>query len=229
MRHLRLTLALLAAAAALLIPPGCDKHAEDKAAIRAVWDGLSMAHNARDGRTIVESMTFATFPYYDRLVKLAVSGTRQDIERLTLVERYQVIEMRHRTDAKTLEGMSGRDFLIYSTKEGWRVDEEDVEGDWLQLGEIIIDSDYARARAIIDGEKTGHWVHFIREDQYGQPSSAGLWKLDDPQLDTLFNAFIPVWAKARGIHVEDMILVDLRDVTRRPVRRDILDLPTVKK
>lgn len=206
---------------------GCDKHAEDKAAVRLVWEQMENAYQMRDGVAAVSLMTARSFPYYERLMRIAVGGTRDEIRALTAIERMGVLMMRHRAGAVDMAnlGGDGRGYVRMSTQNGWW---ESEDRDWIRLGEVVIDSDYARARVIEDGVKTGYWYQFVREDDSGQPSPNGIWKLDDPESDVFLNAMIARQAQAEGMSEDDFLIAWEEEDTGSVVRRDIWDKPPGK-
>ncbi len=113
---LRILGALAAALALLFIPGGCDDAREE---IDLTMADLDSAAQRRDGEGFARLLAPESFQHYDRLRKIALDGTVEQIHRLPHSEKLDVVMMRNRSTRKELGAMDGRAWVVHVVRQGW--------------------------------------------------------------------------------------------------------------
>jgi hypothetical protein len=205
------------AASLLVIGMGCGEEPEtpEQQAARAVFEAFESAIFGADGETAVSHMTKGSISYYDVLIDYATDGKKADVLRLSPTDKSEIVRMRNRLELHDLDKMTGRDFLIFATNEGWYsgVDDEDVPDDWINLGHIDIAGDRASGMVLDEGEKTGHFLDLYLED--------GTWKVDFQSWDTLWNKYMEQIAKELDLPIDDATL-QLENYEWGSVKKDVV-------
>lgn len=215
-----LTLALIACLSSLC-GWGCDQHAEDKEAIQLVVDSHAKAYSARDGAAVVKLMSRNTFDHYERLLRLALEGSRSQIVDLRAWDRLEVIRMRVRSTRKILKDMDGRKYAQYSCKEGWfdyGDDPEDVLGTELTNFKFAPpDTAYAQPRGGRRNRALPFRYTFIKE-----PDG---WKYDEISSYDHWSAELEQEARSARRDTTEFLIEMIADETGKKVQKDILDRP----
>lgn len=184
---------------AALLLPACEdsSSAAEKEAILDCLRQLDEANAACDGAGAVAVMSQRGLDEYTRLVRLALDGSKSDVQSLSPLEMWQVIEMRHRIPLRELEKMDGRAYQEYATSQCWY---SEGEGEWEDgIGEIYVSGDTAYAEVLdFDGKKTGVQGHFERED--------GVWKVNEFSFQRVWDDELRKLAAENNISVPDMVV-----------------------
>lgn len=187
---LTLTLALL---------PACEESggSEEEEAILACLRQLDEATTGCDGPGAVAVMSQRALDEYTNIVKIALDGTKADVQSLSPLEMLQVIQLRHRLTRQQLEQMDGRAYQEYATGECWYTG---GQATWEEsIGKIYVSGDtaYAEVRGI-DGEASGVQGHFEREE--------GVWKVNQFSFMRVWDDELRRLAAQFNISVPDMIV-----------------------
>jgi hypothetical protein len=171
MRYPLLIVALLAVAL-LTCVPGCDDVKYD---LRLVLEKWTEAQRQGDGNAMLEILDPKCVEYYDRVVGLARTATRQEIGRLPAVERYWIAVIRATFTGAELRTLDGSGFVR-------RVRGRQAPEEWMpdfSLGRVEHRSPRASAELLESGEPTGLRMEFVQIDQR--------WYLDDRCFNEMFN------------------------------------------
>ena len=163
------------AAVALTIAAGCSRKStlSDEALIRASFEQYKLAARKSDGSAVVPLLTTESLAHYDRLRKLALTGTEAELDKTRYVERMQVWMFRQLLSAEELGEMS-RDEL------GAYVFDKHMMGEDLEesssFDALQIEDSTATARHLARGRPAGGP---IREATFQwKKGSDGQWRLD---------------------------------------------------
>lgn len=120
-----------------------------------------------DGNEAVQYLDQKTKDYYAQLLEWALTAKRTEVERLSVLDKMQVLIMRYRVPAEQLRNMTAEELLVYSIDKGM-VGKNSVEK--LETGMITVDGNFGKATILSDGKDTRMSYHFNKEN--------GQWKMD---------------------------------------------------
>jgi hypothetical protein len=180
---------------ALALVPGCDKDAQAKSAVRESFDLLLFYEQNRNGREAVKLYTENSFPRYERLIRIALDGTPEQVRALPVMDIYEVLIMRTMGTRRELTKLSGKQYLELATSRGWWGPDDGSE---YVLRDIRINGDSATAEVVIDRWRSGVRIGFSREGD--------IWKYDDEFSSQSWNDPIRNWAREAGMTVEQFVI-----------------------
>jgi hypothetical protein len=164
--------------ASLLIIPGCEDLEQE---VREAFDQYVAARDGRDLSTVLALTDPTYIDHLDYLVKMARSGEKDRVMRLTPVERIHIVCMRNRLKRDELASMTGKEWLSRTIKEGW-AKEVDDEGPQIGLGGITIKRPRAFAALTVQGRETAFKMQFAKTNNQ--------WVLDPKCFDDLIDNYI---------------------------------------
>jgi hypothetical protein len=204
---------LLAAAclSALIVVPGCD---DLETEVRDTFAQYSAARNNRDLNTVLEMTDPKYIDHLDYIVKMARTGEKDRVLRMTAAERLQLVMMRNRLTKAELAAMDGKGWLGRKIQEGWTRDfDEEPE---LQLGEISIKRPRAFASLVVDGADTPFKLEFVK--------TGDKWVIDPTPYEELINQVLRKIVKTA--QSEDAFILNAeRAATGKPVNAMIWETP----
>ncbi|MEM1414532.1 MAG: hypothetical protein AAGH15_06515 [Myxococcota bacterium] len=109
-----LALALFASSATAQAPDPADA-----AKAAEVWDGYIAALVARNGSAAAALVMPDTHAWYERMARLALRGSAEEVRSLDLMGRMTTLMFRARLPADTLERLSGRELFALAVDRGW--------------------------------------------------------------------------------------------------------------
>ncbi len=177
---------------------GCEPTGPDVDEIRQVWDNYDKANNTRNGELAASIFTDTTHAYYDRLVKQALDAPREQVLRLPLVDRSEILMMRNRATRVELEKLDGRGYVVFATSKGWYVSDPE-ETATLTLSGIRVTNDVASAQLVLDGTRSGNTVRFEKQ--------GGAWKLDETSLFPFYSEVVAVAADDEGLSEDEWLIM----------------------
>jgi hypothetical protein len=193
---------------------GCAEEPDtpEQAAVRAAFDAFDRAIVGADGEIAVSHMTRGSIAYYDVLIDYATDGKKEDVLRLSAVDKSEIVTMRNRFELRELDKMTGRQYLVFATNEGWYSGDEEAD-DWFSIGNISIAGDRASAMVLELGDKTGHFVDLYLED--------GAWKVDFQSWDTLWNKYLEEYAEYEDMTIDES-MIQMENDYWGSVKKDLL-------
>ncbi len=185
----------------------------EEEAVQAAWDEFKEASLSGKGSLAAGRVTTATHERYDQYRLLALSGSKDELETHVLMTRITVLGIRLRTPADELRTMTGRDLFAHAVDQGWigknSATDEGIES-------IVITGDHARANITKNGQPTGLYLHFIKED--------GIWRLDMLQIMKVAIAAFDQMFDESGM-TEDVFIQRVLETTTGLVVTDDLWVP----
>lgn len=189
----------------------CGSSAEDEAAIRETFQGYKGALLDGRGGDAADLVTSETIAFYEETSMVALQAPEAELRERPVVDRLQVLTLRHRMTAAQLRSMGGRDLFAYAVDEGL-IGAEQVET--LDIGEIEIEGDTASG-AIVTGEQEvdlARW-RFLRQE--------GQWRLDLLALFPLTEFALEQAADDAGLEVDELLIQALEISSGERVSPDI--------
>jgi hypothetical protein len=191
-------------AAAPAAPP-----ADDPEAVRRDFTAYKNALIDRDGATAAKLVSANSFRKYDQLRRLALSGTREELEKLSDVDRMLVLSMRLRTPRELLRNGSPEDLIAHSvssSKAGSSVERA-------ELGDIAFESGLASAQ-IRMGVRPVHGTFQFRQED-------GRWKFDLEHALDMSRGTLKAEAEQKKLSEDELILRMLGAADGKPVGPEI--------
>src|SRR3954465_10187855 len=73
---------------------GCDARAADKEEIQQVYEDFNDCNNNRNGDSIVSYFTKESFEHNERMLKVGLDGSPEEVRAMPLNDRLEVLRMR---------------------------------------------------------------------------------------------------------------------------------------
>lgn len=216
---------------------GCDKHAKDKAEIRAAFLQYQQGSTNNDGVSVAAVYSQRTFDHYTKLVKLGMDAKAQDVWGLPPSDMYEVLKMRSRAKRSQLKLLNGRDYVMFSTKEGWN---SGIDDGW-KVVEVRVTGSSAigtirhpeweaeykqqqvagalsrRARRYMDrvDKPYTYACQFVKED--------GKWKMEETSMSSENDRILTEAAKEMRKSVRDLLMMVESEETGNDLKMSIWD------
>lgn len=197
--------------------PAHAQPADQAETIRAVFAGYRTALLARDGESAVNLLSQSTIDYYGEMQQLALYGSRETVQSLSLVNQMQVLLLRLRLEPARLKGMSPRQLMVHAVDQGW-IGENSVLK--TRIGPVSVEGRVAIANAIVDGQTSALTFRFVNE--------AKGWHLDLVPTVQASNAALQLAAKQRGVSELDFISLLVESAVGRKVGPSVWQPPFAK-
>lgn len=193
-----------------LFASGCDDSEQE---VRDTFAEYSAARSGRDPTKAIKFIDPRYFEHLDYVVKMARSGDRDKIMRMTIPERIDVVMIRNRLTKAEIAALDGRSWLERMYKEGWAIDE--LVGA-LDIGKIKVKKPRAYASMEILGIETDVTMEFVKVGDQ--------WVMDLTALEELINKEMK--KSLSSLEAENhQILEAERMGSGHPVRAVIWDTP----
>lgn len=221
-RLLRLAL-LLGLLPLLTTSAGCDSRATE---VKETMTRLIHATEARDAETVASLYTRSTYEHYDDVLRLAREATREQIGRLSMHERLEVLHMRHSMTLAEMKSLDGCAYIKKCVRDGsWQVEwgVEDygkvkVTGNsaWMEVKEP--DRRITRAgRRWLEDKRQAFNIRFYFEGEE--------WKLDETSLLDLWDRLLLTESRSSGMMQDEFLFALLEESSGKPVSKSIWDPP----
>jgi hypothetical protein len=176
---------------------GCDSR---ESAVRAADEAHDRALDTKDGPAAVAMLSKDSIAMYDRLIELARTGSKSKVQKLTIPEQLEILQMRLIFDADELKKATGSDYYATSVKIGWRKSASNFDREKVSL---------FKDRAVVNYWNPvyhrGGAFHFVLED--------GKWKDDKPGAMADVDAAIKTFARENKMTDEQIIMHHLEEIT----------------
>ncbi|GAA5494398.1 hypothetical protein Rhal01_00559 [Rubritalea halochordaticola] len=193
-----------------------DKDAIDsidaKEKVTDCFNGYKESILAEDGDKAVKFLSSGTVELYQKYVDLALDAEKDEIQKLSFINRMQAIFIRHRVAPDKLRLFDGREALVYAVNNGWIGRDETIG---TSLGEVYASGDKAVANVIIKGTPTNQSFHFVCED--------GVWKMDLEKLLVATNVQMKRVVQESGMGEDQFIFTVLESVSGKKVQDSVWD------
>lgn len=160
MKILRLILPLV------LCIAGCSQNSE-LPSVKQAFEGYKSAILNDDGGAAYKLVDDNTRDWYDTTLDRVLTWNRNQIMKLGILDKMQVILIRHRIPKDELLQMTPEDLFKYAVNNGW-VGKNSVYG--LEVGKIEIQGSFATGVVRSNGQDSPLKFHFYNEN--------GSWRID---------------------------------------------------
>jgi hypothetical protein len=190
-----LTMALMA-----VIPSAV---AEEKEDVAAAFKGYKEAILAQKGEEAAGWVTKGTLDEYQRYIDWALEADRKTVEGLSMMNRVQVLTMRHRVPAEDLRKATGRSIFIHAVDQDWIGKDGVIRTELTE--DVAVAGERATGAVTIGGELAPMKFHFRKED--------GKWRLDLIELIKFSGPALQAAAEQAGMEENELILKVLEMVS----------------
>ncbi len=208
---------------------GCDKHAQDRAAIGMVVERLVSASESGDGKTYADLIAADNLEYDSRTLKMALSGKKADILALPFSQRYEILLVRLLGNRKELKELDGKGYVAWAVTNGLYEYMPGPNAD-LETGGLTFRGDEAYCDLVIKSERrvrlgrrgsttiteekpTPYTLRFALEN--------GQWKFDRTTFTQALNIQIQTEINQAGVQEDNVLIGMLRESTGEQIPANI--------
>jgi hypothetical protein len=209
---------VLVATVLFALPPAVPAaEPTDEEAVRAAFAAYRTAILAHAGEDAAAEVTASSLAMYQRYADRARTATKAEVEKLPLMDRFQVIYFRHRVPREQLLKTTGEALFVHAVSRNW-VGEGGVQK--TSLGAIAVDGAKATGRVLSAGKPTPLTFVFAKEN--------GAWKLDLEPLTKVAASSFALVAKQRELD-ENAFIVLMTEMASGERVSPVVWLPLEKK
>lgn len=154
------------------------------------------------GEEAVRYVDSRTIKYYNDILELVKTADSAKVETLSILDKLMVFTIRHRTSKNDILRFDGKSLLVYAIKSGM-VGKNSVANN--SIGEVIIESEFAKGQLLVNRQKTPFYFHFYKEE--------GQWKIDLTSLIPVSNMTFKKMADESGENQNDFLFSLLEMIT----------------
>lgn len=158
------------------------------------------------GKDAVQLLSKATIDEYQKYVDWALKADKKTLESLSMMNRLQVMTLRHRVEPETLRKLTGKSAIIHAVDRNWIGKNGVIR---TSLGKIDVVENSATAEVIIGERKTPQRFQFNKEN--------GVWKFDLVRVMMNINAAFKETAKRAGMSENEFIFHALESISGKKV------------
>lgn len=151
----------------LITTSSCIGQENTKKLVNDAYNNYKTAILNDKGEEAVKYVDSRTIKYYNDILELVKNADSVTVTNLSILDKLMVFTIRHTSTKKDILSFDGKGLLIYAIKNGM-VGKNSVSNN--TIGEIKIDSNFAKGQFITNGQKTNFYFHFYKEDEQ--------WKID---------------------------------------------------
>jgi len=140
--------------------------------VRKSFDNYKSSILNDKGEEAVKYVDSRTIKYYSDILELVKTADSSKVGKLSILDKLMVFSIRHRTSKEDVLSFDGKTLFVFAIKSGM-VGKNSVANS--SIGDVTIDSLFAKGQFIANGNKAPLYFHFYKEEQ--------LWKID---LTSLF-------------------------------------------
>jgi hypothetical protein len=177
--------------------------AEEKDGVVAAFKGYKEAILGQKGEEAAGWVTKGTIDEYQRYIDWALEADRKTVEGLSMINRVQILTLRHRVPAEDLRKATGKSIFIHAVKEDWIGKDGVIR---TELGdEVAVAGERATAEVLIGGEPAPVKFQFKKEE--------GKWRFDLVELMAATGPAFEAAAKQAGMDENELIMKVLETVS----------------
>ncbi len=179
--------------------------------IRKVFETYRTAILTDNADVALQCVDSRTINYYGHILESVKHADSAQVSALNVFDRFMVFTIRHRAPKEEILSFDGKWLLAYAIKSGM-VGKNSVS-EKNKIGDVTIESEFAKGQFIFEGEKVPIFFHFYKE--------AGTWKFDLTSIFSLSNFAIEDMIKSSGMSENEYLFYLLKLVTGRAPNSEI--------
>ena len=194
----------------LILKTSCSGQGTEDNLVRQAFENYKSAILNNRGEEAVKYVDSRTIKYYVDVVDLVKNADSTKVNSLSLLDKIMVFSVRHRTSREDILSFDGKGLLVYAIKSGM-VGKNSVVNN--SIGEVIIDSEFAKGQFIANGQKAPFYFHFYKEN--------GEWKIDLTSIFSVSNMAIKKMVQDSGQGENEFLFSLLEMMTGKKPGREI--------
>jgi len=151
----------------------CFAQRNETKAIHSSFESYRAAVLTDNGDAAIKYIDSKTIQYYNDLLVTIKKSDSSSIVTLPFLDLFMALAIRHTAGPNELHSFDGKSLLIYAIENGL-VGKNSIESN--ELGDLEISGEMAKCAFISNGQVTGSFLNFYRENE--------VWKMD---LTSLFD------------------------------------------
>ncbi len=188
---------------------GCSRNSEHHL-VKQTFEGYVSAILNDDGVAAYDLVDRNTRDWYGETLERVHTWDRDQIMKLGILDKVQVILIRHRIPKDELLQMTPESLFKYAVSHGW-VGKNSVTG--IELGKIDIQGSFATGVLRFNGQDSSQRFHFYKEN--------GSWRIDLTELNKMSEAAFLSQIEQSGLTEVDYIFRLIQIVSGKPVQDSI--------
>ena len=193
----------------VLCVTACSQNRDDLT-VKQTFEGYRSAILNNNGDAAYNLIDKNTRRWYSESLQRALTFNRAEIMKLGVMDKMQVIMIRHRVPSDELLEMNGEDLFKYAVDHGW-VSKNSVLK--LQIGKIDVQGDFATGVVRSNDQDTPLRFHFYRNE--------GNWGIDLTVMTRMGEAAFLKEIKESGETEIDYIFKLTQIVSGKPVQESV--------
>jgi len=183
-------------------------------AVRETFERYRRALVEEDGEAAAGLVSSNTIEAYQGFRDLALTGSADAVKELSMVDRMQVLLLRHRIEPDALETMNGRGAFAHAVNQAW-VGSGGIQR--LQIHRVAVRGDEATANVGMGPAPSPELFRFAKEE--------GQWRFDlMPSLSSAEGA-LQQMAAARGVEENEFLLGMIGAMSGEPATEALFEPP----
>ncbi len=188
----------------------------DATAVDQSFQAYRTAILASDGAKAAAVVTQDSHDLYREYADQALTLDRSGLNALHVMDRTNVLLLRHSLDRSRMESMSGEEIIAFAVDQGW-IGKEGAER--LQLGDYEVTGDAATGTVLApDGRRTSFKLQFLKE--------AERWRLDLVSMLNITRTAIEYSVRQSGMSEDEFLFLVLEVSTGRKAGPEIWSPPS---
>jgi hypothetical protein len=151
----------------LLIITSCYGQKKQERLVKNSFNSYRSAILNDKGEEAADQVDSRTISYYSEILEKTKSADSTTVNSFNIMDKLMVFSIRHRATKEEILSFDGRGLFIYAIKEGM-VGKNSVANN--NIGEVIVDGNFAKGQFISNGKKAPFYFHFYKENKK--------WKVD---------------------------------------------------
>ncbi len=206
---------LLFALCSLFSLTGCEQAARQQ--LLADIKARQAALDSQDSQQAMRYMAPDSYAYFDKMMVLARTAPRQQVERMAPSEMYNVLAIRAELEPEEVKSFTGRQYVDVSIARGF----------W--SGDTEAPDDRPEKIEFLDGAAIITWrivdTDYRYREHYTKDASTGMWLLDLSRETDSHDQFFRHFATDMGISEQDAVVLGVQEGIKKEMPESAWDPP----
>jgi hypothetical protein len=174
--------------------------------VKKAFDNYKSAILNDNAEEALRNVDSRTVNYYTQILNQVKNSDSLGINSMSVIDKITILSIRARATREEILNMQGSELFIYAIKNGM-VGKNSVINN--SVGDISIDSSFAKGQLLVKGNKTPLYFHFYKEQN--------TWRLDITSLFQASNGAFKAMIEESGESENDYLFTILEALTgKRP-------------
>jgi hypothetical protein len=174
--------------------------------VKKAFDNYKSAILNDNAEEALRNVDSRTVYYYTQILNQVKNSDSLGINSMSVIDKITILSIRARATREEILNMQGSELFIYAIKNGM-VGKNSVINN--SVGDISIDSSFAKGQLLVKGNKTPLYFHFYKEQN--------TWRLDITSLFQASNGAFKAMIEESGESENDYLFTILEALTgKRP-------------